>query len=73
MAKLDSLKTKKKNDKNDLKISGATVFEDKPGVWREIKPGSTYNQEYLRRIRNGIPVKTAKKKPSLKMKKKKTA
>lgn len=59
MARLDSLKTKKKNDKNDLKISGATIFEVRPGHWTEIKPGKTYNQEYLRRIRNNIPVKTA--------------
>ncbi len=69
MARLDSLKTKKKKSSEDLKISGATVFEDKPGVWREIKPGSTYNQEYLRRIRNGIPVKTAKSAPKGKSKK----
>jgi hypothetical protein len=58
--------------KEKLKIASG-VFEFKKGDWREIKPGSTYNQEYLRRIRNGIPVKTAKKKPSLKIKKTKTA
>ena len=44
-----------------MKIASG-IFEYKKGDWREIKPGSTYNQEYLRRIRNGIPVKTAKNK-----------
>ena len=69
MGRLKINETKKKKSSKDLKISGATVFEDKPGVWREIKPGSTYNQEYLRRIRNGIPVKTAKSAPKGKSKK----
>jgi len=68
MGRLKINETKKKKSSKDLKISGATVFEDKPGVWREIKPGSTYNQEYLRRIRNGIPVKTAKSAPKGKSK-----
>ena len=45
-----------------LKVASG-IFEYKKGDWREIKPGSTYNQEYLRRIRLGIPVKTAKGKP----------
>ena len=56
--------------KDSLKVAGATIFEYKKGDWREIKPGSTYNQEYLRRIKSGIPVKTAKGKSK---KKKKTA
>ena len=50
-----------------LKVASG-IFEYKKGDWREIKPGSTYNQEYLRRIRNGIPVKTAKGKPKKKTK-----
>ena len=73
IAKLKINETEKKKSSGDLKISGDTIFEYRKNDWREIKPGSTYNQEYLRRIRNGIPVKTAKKKPSLKIKKKKTA
>tara|TARA_R100001463_G_scaffold131154_1_gene190992 strand:- start:27 stop:248 length:222 start_codon:yes stop_codon:yes gene_type:complete len=59
MGRLQINETKKKKSSKDLKISGATIFEDKPGVWREIKPGNTWNQEYLRRKQNGIPVKTA--------------
>ena len=56
-----------------LKVA-SDIFELRKGDWRQIKDDSgNYNQEYLRRIRNGIPVKTAKKKPSLKIKKKKTA
>ena len=48
-----------------LKVASG-IFEYKKGDWREIKPGSTYNQEYLRRIKLGIPVKTAKGKPKKK-------
>ena len=52
-----------------LKVASG-IFELRKGDWRQIKDDScNYNQEYLRRIRNGIPVKTAKKKPSLKIKK----
>ena len=59
--------------KEKLKIASG-IFELRKGDWRQIKDDDgSYNQEYLRRIRNGIPVKTAIKKPSLKMKKKKTA
>ena len=59
--------------KEKLQIASG-IFELRKGDWRQIKDDSgNYNQEYLRRIRNGIPVKTAKKKPSLKIKKKKTA
>ena len=50
-----------------LKVASG-IFEYKKGDWREIKPGSTYNQEYLRRIRLGIPVKTAKGNPKKKKK-----
>ena len=59
MGRLKINETKKKKSSEDLKISGATIFEVRPGHWTEIKPGKTLNQEYLRRIRNGIPVKTA--------------
>ena len=59
MGRLKINETKKKKSSEDLKISGATIFEVRPGHWTEIKPGKTFNQEYLRRIRNGIPVKTA--------------
>ena len=56
--------------KEKLQIASG-IFELRKGDWRQIKDDSgNYNQEYLRRIRNGIPVKTAKKKPSLKIKKK---
>ena len=56
-------------NKDKLKVASG-VFELRKGDWRQIKDDSgNYNQEYLRRIRNGIPVKTAKKKPSLKIKK----
>jgi hypothetical protein len=59
--------------KDTLKVASG-IFELRKGDWRQIKDDSGgYNQEYLRRIRNGIPVKTAKNKPSLKIKKKKTA
>ena len=59
--------------KEKLKIASG-IFELRKGDWRQIKDDDcSYNREYLRRIRNGIPVKTAKKKPSLKIKKKKTA
>lgn len=59
--------------KDTLKVASG-LFELRKGDWRQIKDDDGgYNQEYLRRIRNGIPVKTAKKKPSLKIKKKKTA
>ena len=59
--------------KDKLRIASG-IFELRKGDWRQIKDDSgNYNQEYIRRIRNGIPVKTAKKKPSLKIKKKKTA
>ena len=58
---------------SELKIA-SDIFELRKGDWRQIKDDNgNYNREYLRRIRNGIPVKTAKKKPSLKIKKKKTA
>ena len=54
---------------SELKIA-SDIFELRKGDWRQIKDDDgNYNQEYLRRIRNGIPVKTAKKKPSLKKKK----
>ena len=68
IAKLKINETEKKKSSGDLKISGDTIFEYKKNDWREIKPGSTYNQEYLRRIRLGIPVKTAKGKPKKKKK-----
>ena len=59
---------------NEKLIVASGIFELRKGDWRQIKDDSgNYNQEYIRRIRNGIPVKTAKKKPSLKIKKKKTA
>jgi hypothetical protein len=49
-------KTKKKKDK---KVA-SDIFELRKGDWRQIKDDSgNYNQEYLRRIRNGTPVKTA--------------
>ena len=55
-------------NKDKLKVASG-VFELRKGDWRQIKDDSgNYNQEYLRRIRNGIPVKTAKGKS-----KKKTA
>ena len=45
---------------SQLKIASG-IFELRKGDWRQIKDDSgNYNQEYLRRIRNGIPVKTAK-------------
>ena len=54
--------------KDKLRIASG-IFELRKGDWRQIKDDSgNYNQEYLRRIRNGIPVKTAKGKS-----KKKTA
>ena len=50
------------------------VYEYRKGDWRQIKDDEGgWDQEYLRRIKNNIPVKTAKKKPSLKIKKTKTA
>ena len=56
--------------KDTLKIA-SDIFELRKGDWRQIKDDSgNYNQEYLRRIRSGIPVKTAKGKSK---KKKKTA
>ena len=59
--------------KEKLQIASG-IFELRKGDWRQIKDDDgNYNQEYLRRIRNGIPVKTAKNKSSLKIKKKKTA
>ena len=59
--------------KEKLQIASG-IFELRKGDWRQIKDDDgNYNQEYLRRIRNGIPVKTAKKKPSLKIKKNNTA
>ena len=46
--------------KDTLKIA-SDIFELRKGDWRQIKDDSgNYNQEYLRRIRLGIPVKTAK-------------
>jgi hypothetical protein len=55
--------------KDKLRIASG-IFELRKGDWRQIKDDNgNYNQEYLRRIRNGIPVKTAKGKS----KKKKTA
>lgn len=59
MGRLKINETKKKKSLEDLKISGATIFEYKKNDWREIKPGGTWNQEFLRRKLNGIPVKTA--------------
>ena len=54
--------------KDKLRIASG-IFKLRKGDWRQIKDDSgNYNQEYLRRIRNGIPVKTAKGKS-----KKKTA
>ena len=54
--------------KDKLRIASG-IFELRKGDWRQIKDDNgNYNQEYLRRIRNGIPVKTAKGKS-----KKKTA
>ena len=42
-----------------LKVASG-LFELRKGDWRQIKDDDGgYNQEYLRRIRNGIPVKTA--------------
>ena len=56
-------KPKKKDSTTSMKIDKTkkadTIFEYKENDWREIKPGSTYNQEYLRRRRLGIPVRTA--------------
>ena len=50
-------KTKKK--KKDTKVA-SDIFELRKGDWRQIKDDSgNYNQEYLRRIRSGQPVKTA--------------
>ena len=57
-----TIKGKKNGKGSGGKKIASGIFEYKKGDWREIKPGSTYNQEYLRRIRNGIPVKTAKNK-----------
>ena len=49
-----------------LKVA-SDIFELRKGDWRQIKDDSgNYNQEYLRRIRLGIPVKTAKGKPKKK-------
>ena len=65
MANLKSIKSKKKTKEKDtsMKIDkkkvADTIFEYKKNDWREIKPGSTYNQEYLRRRKLGIPVRTA--------------
>ena len=54
--------------KDKLRIASG-IFELRKGDWRQIKDDDgSYNREYLRRIRNGIPVKTAKGKS-----KKKTA
>tara|TARA_Y100001963_G_scaffold132876_1_gene191954 strand:- start:36 stop:242 length:207 start_codon:yes stop_codon:yes gene_type:complete len=56
-------KKKKKDATTSMKIDkkkvADTIFEYKKNDWREIKPGSTYNQEYLRRRKLGIPVRTA--------------
>jgi len=59
-------KTKKKKKdattsmKIDKKKTASDIFELRKGDWRQIKDDDgNYNQEYLRRLRNGIPVKTA--------------
>ncbi len=59
-------KTKKKKKdattsmKIDKKKTAADIFEYRKNDWRQIKDDdNNYNQEYLRRLRNGIPVKTA--------------
>ena len=66
MANLKTIKGKKKKKKKDTsmkidkKKTASDIFELRKGDWRQIKDDSgNYNQEYLRRIRNGIPVKTA--------------
>ncbi len=64
MAKLKKIKeTKKKKDtsmKIDKKKTASDIFELRKGDWRQIKDDNgNYNQEYLRRIRSGQPVKTA--------------
>ena len=46
--------------KIDKKKTASDIFELRKGDWRQIKDDSgNYNQEYLRRIRSGQPVKTA--------------
>ncbi len=66
MANLKTIKGKKNKKKKDTsmkidkKKTASDIFELRKGDWRQIKDDSgNYNQEYLRRIRNGIPVKTA--------------
>jgi len=59
--KSDKAPTSMKIDPNKKgKNIAADIFENRKGDWRQIKDDDgNYNQEYLRRIRNGIPVKTA--------------
>ena len=58
MARLKKISEAKKSKKSKKVASG--IFELRKGDWRQIKDDDgNYNQEYLRRIRNGTPVKTA--------------
>ena len=58
MAKM-TIKNRKTKKKKDRKVA-SDIFELRKGDWRQIKDDDgNYNQEYLRRLRNGIPVKTA--------------
>ena len=58
MAKM-TIKNRKTKKKKDKKVA-SDIFELRKGDWRQIKDDDgNYNQEYLRRLRNGIPVKTA--------------
>ena len=59
--KSDKAPTSMKIDPNKKgKNIAADIFENRKGDWRQIKDDDgNYNQEYLRRLRNGIPVKTA--------------
>ena len=63
LKKIKETKKKKKKDtsmKIDKKKTASDIFELRKGDWRQIKDDSgNYNQEYLRRLRNGIPVRTA--------------
>ena len=63
LKKIKETKKKKKKDtsmKIDKKKTASDIFELRKGDWRQIKDDSgNYNQEYLRRIRSGQPVKTA--------------
>ena len=54
-----TIKNRKTKKKKDRKVA-SDIFELRKGDWRQIKDDDgNYNQEYLRRLRNGIPVKTA--------------